>query len=127
VRDFVIPGLVGSVVVLALMGIWSGVLYLVGKPIFVFGAFRGKMPAMERRARIRELGKFRYYLVYGVLGSGLPVGLGMVSLDLFNNTPWNWRSESMKLLFMTLLFSALSVRSWSEAIGESVSYPPKYE
>lgn len=124
-REFFLPVLVGLVVTLAWIALWSGVLRMMGYPGFGAGIFLSKMTSPERQERIKTLGKVRYYVFYGLLGSGLGFGLGMLACDLVDKASVNWTREAIRLAFFALIFGA-SRPSWREASGETVPYPPQY-
>jgi hypothetical protein len=66
---------------LAWMAIWAYCLHLFG---FAFSAVFTRSPEdrASRRERLKQMGKLRYILMFGVLGYGLALGLGITTGDL---------------------------------------------
>jgi hypothetical protein len=64
----------GIAVGLAWLEIWAGLLHLIGvAPIRRTVEDRG-----SRRERLKRLGEFRYFVIFGVLGSGVAFGPAMI-------------------------------------------------
>lgn len=71
-RDLILPVVAGVAVAFAWFGLWAISLHAFGIPVL-------KRNPEERGARkegLLAMGKWRYVLSFGVLGSGLGLGLG---------------------------------------------------
>jgi hypothetical protein len=113
----------GIAVGLAWLAIWAYVLHAFGIALFQ----RKAEDRASRRERIRQMGKVRYILMFGVLGSGLAFGLALVTGDFLWHDSLGWTSEIVKLVFLTLLFGWFQgARAWSETFRDPVPFPPNY-
>ena len=114
----------GIAVGLAWLAIWAYVLHAFGIALFQ----RKAEDRASRRERIRQMGKLRYILMFGVLGSGLAFGLALVTGDFLWHDSLGWTSEIAKLVFLTLLFGWFQgARTWSETFRDPVPFPPNYQ
>lgn len=113
----------GIAVALAWLGIWAGVLHLIGvAPIRRAAEERG-----GRRERLKRLGEFRYIVTFGVLGSGVAFGLAMISVDVISHRSHGWATELVKFAFLALFFGLFQgFGSWRRAFRDPVPFPPDY-
>ena len=116
----------GIAIALAWMGIWAYCLHLFG---IAFSAVFIRQPEdrARRRERIKQMGKLRYILIFGVLGSGLAVGLAITAADFLGHTSHGWVPAIGKLVLLSLLVGWLQgARTWSESFRDPVPFPPNY-
>jgi 4-amino-4-deoxy-L-arabinose transferase-like glycosyltransferase len=113
----------GIAVGLSWLAIWAYVLHAFGIALFQ----RKAEDRASRRERIKQMGKLRYILMFGVLGSGLAFGLALLTADFLSRDSFRWTFEVAKLLFLTVLFGGFQgARSWSETFRDPVAFPPNY-
>lgn len=77
-RDFILPVTTGVAVALAWGALWAISVRAFGIPVLQ----RSPEERVARKERILALGKWRYGLIFGVLGQGLKFGLGMVVVNI---------------------------------------------
>jgi MFS family permease len=125
VREFVFM-IVAIAVALAWMGIWAYCLHLFG--FAFFAVFSGKPEdRASRRERIKQMGKLRYILMFGVLGFGLALGLGITTADLLAHESHGWVAVVGKLVLLSVLGGWFQgARIWSEVFRDPVPFPPNY-
>lgn len=113
----------GIAVAFAWLAIWALSLHAFGISAFA----RQVEDRASRRERIKRMGKLRYILIFGVLGSGLGFGLALVTADFLRHDSFGWISEIVKLAFLTVFFGwFLGARTWSETFRDPVPFPPNY-
>jgi cell division protein FtsW (lipid II flippase) len=79
----------------------------------------------SRREHMKQMGKLRYILIFGVLGSGIAFGLGLTTADFLDHLWHGWGFGIAKLVFVSVLFGWFNgARTWSE--GFPVPFPPNY-
>jgi len=79
-----------------------------------------------RRERLKQIGKFRYVLLCGVLEFGFAFGLAMTTADYIWRDSFNWNYELSKLAFVSLFLGLFQgMRNWGE-FREPVPFPPNY-
>jgi hypothetical protein len=125
VREFVFI-IIAIAVALAWMGIWAYCLHLFG---FAFLAVFSRKPEdrASRRERIKQMGKLRYILMFGVLGFGLALGLGITTADLLAQESHGWVAVVGKLVLLSVLGGWFQgARIWNEAFRDPVPFPPNY-
>jgi hypothetical protein len=120
---FFVSVIAGLAVGLAWVAIWAWALHASGIPVF--------KPQPEdrarRRERIKQMGKLRYIVLFGVLGFGLPLGLGVTTAQLMFHDIRGWASALMNILLFSVLGGWLhGAMNWSGAVGESVPFPPEF-
>lgn len=72
---------------------------------------------------MKQMGKLRYILIFGVLGSGIAFGLGLTTADFLDHLWHGWGFGIAKLVFVSVLFGWFNgARTWSE--GFPVPFPP---
>ena len=116
--------IVGGIAIgLAWMAIWAFSLHAFG-----IAAFRRQAEdRASRRERIKRMGKLRYILIFGVLGSGLAVGLAITAADFLGHTSHGWVPAIGKLVLLSVLLGWLQgARTWSESFRDPVPFPPNY-
>jgi hypothetical protein len=115
--------ILGIAVGLGWLGIWSYSLCLFGIAAFS----RQSVDRAGRRERIKELGKLRYVLIFGVLGPGIAFGLALVAVDLLDQLYRGWVSAMLKLVSLSVFFGSWQgVRTWSEEFRDPVQFPSDY-
>lgn len=112
----------GVTVTLAWLAVWALVLRAFG---IAFFRPRQAQDRAERRERINQLGQLRYILIFGVLGAGLAVGLGLTIGDFLADGSFSWTRAIVKVAFFTVGFGLFQgFRTWSEI--RDPLFPPKY-
>ena len=115
--------ILGIAVGLAWMAIWSYSLRLFGIAAFS----RQAADRASRRERIKQMGKLRYVLIFGVLGSGLAFGLALITADLLDQLSHGWVFAIVKVVFLSVFFGCWQgARTWSEHFRDPVPFPPNY-
>jgi len=123
VREFLTFAVVSLAVALCWIGIWDRVLRAFGIPLF------GRTPEERatRRERIVRMGKFRYIVMFGVLGFGFAFGIGMVGYDLLRFGMSDLFSKLGKFLVLSVLWGWLHAASeWNESFSDKDQFPPHY-
>ena len=116
----------GIAVGLAWLAIWAYVLHAFGLALLPL-LQRNAEDRARRRERIKQMGKLRYIMIFGVLGSGLAFGLAMTTMDFLSHDPHSWISEIGKLAFLAAIFGWVQgAWTWSEKFREPVPFPPNY-
>lgn len=112
----------GVAVALAWIGIWGFSVHVLGiAPLFR----RRAEDRAARRERLKRMGKLRYILIFGVLGSGLAFGLAITAADFLAHTSHSWVFAIGKFAFSSALFGwYIGWRNWSAAFREPVPFPP---
>lgn len=115
--------IVGIAIGLAWLVIW----HFFALHVFGIAVFRRKVEdRVSRRERIKQMGKLRYILMFGVLGFGLAFGLAMSTSDLLAHHPHGWISAIVKLVLFSVFFGwSDGARLWSE-VRDPVPFPPNY-
>jgi hypothetical protein len=78
------------------------------------------------------MGKLQYILVYGILGYGCAMGLGiaaaiMLSHRLMSHRPVEWSEGALLFGVIALLGGSLhGLRTWNELFRVDVPFPPVY-
>lgn len=89
-RDFILPLAAGVAVAFAWLVLWAVSLHAFGIPVLK----RNPEEREARKERLRAMGKWRYVLIFGVLGSGLGFGLGIVVANMIGTPHFRgWISE----------------------------------
>src|ERR1700690_992943 len=96
--------------------------------VFGIAVFRRKLDdRASRRERMKQMGRLRYILMFGVLGFGLAFGLAMSTSDLLGHDSDGWISTIVKLLLVSVFFGwFMGARVWSEVFPDPVPFPPSY-
>jgi len=108
------------------MAIWAYWLHLLS---IAFSAvfMRQAEDRARRREQIKQMGKLRYILMFGVLGFGLSLGLGITTVDLLARESHGWVAVVGKFVLLSVLagwFQGAWI--WSENFRDPVPFPPKY-
>ena len=120
-RD-IVSILAGIAVGLVWFLLWDYLLRVFGIPM----SPRKAEDLTGRRERLKQIGKFRYVLLCGVLGFGFAFGLAMTTADYIWRDSFNWNYELSKLVFLSLFFGLFQgMRNWGE-FREPVPFPPNY-
>lgn len=113
----------GVAIGLAWLAIWALCLRTFGIAVFVTKA----QDRSGRRDRIKQMGKLRYILIFGVLGFGITFGLAITAADFLGHISHGWIAEVGKFVFLAVIFGWLQgARNWNEALREPVPFPPNY-
>jgi hypothetical protein len=113
----------GITVAFAWIGIWAFSLHALG----IAPLRRRAEDRADRRERLKRMGKLRYILIFGMLGTGLAFGLAITAADFLEHNSHSWGLAIGKLVFLSVLFGWFSgARTWSEAFREPVPFPPNY-
>jgi hypothetical protein len=94
--------------------------------LFGIAAFsRQAVDRASRRERIKQMGQWRYVLIFGVLGPGLAFGLALITADLLDQLSHGWVFAIAKLVFLSVFFGCCQgARTWREEFP--VPFPPNY-
>ena len=105
------------------LALWAIVLRLFGIPAFQ----RSPEERATRRERIVAMGKWRYVFIFGMFGSGLGFGIGIVvanTIAMPHITGWTHAATQL-VLSMVFLGFWNGVTGWNQFRGE-VPFPPYY-
>jgi len=112
----------GSAVAVLWLLLWHVVLRACRIPVL----WRNASDRDERRRRIKQLGKLKYVLLFGVLEFGVAFGLAGIVVDFIGRDSFNLGYELPKFFFYSVVFgSFMGVRNWGE-FRDPVPFPPKY-
>ena len=113
----------GVAVAFVWLTFWAFVLRAFGIPVFR----RTPEERDSRRERLKRMGKFRYVLIFGVLGPGVGFGLALITAELLDHNSHGWAYAATKLAALSVLFGWFhGARTWNEAFRDPVPFPPKY-
>ena len=105
------------------LAIWAFAFHVFGIAVFS----RQPEDRANRRNRIRQMGKLRYILMFGVLGFGLAFGLALTTADLLRHDSHSWAFAAAKLFLICVLAGWFhGARTWSEAFRDPVPFPPDF-
>ena len=115
--------ILGIAAAFAWAAIWSYLLH-----VFGIEALSGQAEdRARRRERIKQMGKLRYILIFGVLGSGLAFGVAITTAELLELQFHGWVFATAKLVLLSVLIGCFqAARTWSEAFRDPVPFPPNY-
>lgn len=121
-RAFV-PIVVGVAVAFAWLTVWVFTLRAFGVRVFA-----AKLEdRASRRERLRQIGKLRYVVIFGLLGTGVAFGLAIITAELLAYDSHSWVSEGVLLLLVSVLLGWYNgARSWREAFRDPAPFPPSY-
>ena len=112
---FVIVGIVAG---LGWFAVWRFGLHIFG--VVPFGNWA------RRRERLKRLGKTKYILVVGVLGSGFAFALAMITDDFVSHRVAGLVSELAKFVFLALFFGVfMGLWNW-QTVRDPIPFPPDY-
>jgi hypothetical protein len=114
--------LAGIAVGLAWLVLWDRL--LLGRGVHLLQ--RKAEDRARRRERLKQMGKLRYVLLFGVLGYGFAFGLALTVADYIGRNAFGWTRELSRLVFLALVFGLFQgFRNWGE-FRDSVPFPPNY-
>lgn len=102
-RDFILPVVAGVAVAFAWLGLWAISLHAFGIPVLK----RNPEERGARKERLLAMGKWRYVLIIGVLGSGLGFGLGTVVADMIATPHFRGWIRAATQLVLSMVFFGL--------------------
>lgn len=121
--EFVISIAIGIAVVGAWMAAWALVLRAFGIPALM----RSPEERAARKQRILQMGKVRYVLIFGVLGSGFGFGLGIAAATMMTHDSANWSRAAAIFGGVALLGGCFNgVRGWNQLFHVEAPFPPAY-
>ena len=123
-RDFILPVVAGVAVAFAWLGLWAISLHAFGIPVLK----RNPEERDARKERLLAMGKWRYVLIFGVLGSGLGFGLGTVVANMIATPHFRgWIHVATQLVLSMVFFGLWSgVTNWNQSFRGEVPFPPHY-
>jgi hypothetical protein len=105
------------------MGIWALVLRAFGIPVLM----RTPEERAARKQRILQMGKLRYILIFGVLGGGVGLGLGISIAFMTAHISTNWGDAVVTFAAVSVLCGCFNgMRAWSQLFHTEVPFPPVY-
>jgi hypothetical protein len=115
--------LAGVAVGIAWLTVWVFTLRALGVPVF-----DGKLEdRASKRERMKQIGKLRYVLIFGVLGSGLAFGGAVATAELLTHGVHDWNSGGVILLLASVLLGWFNgARDWRQTFRDPVPFPPNY-
>jgi hypothetical protein len=126
VREIGIPVTLGVAVAFAWIAAWTCASCALGVPVLM----RNPEERAARRQHILQMGKLRYIVVFGLLGNGFGMGLGigaalMMSHHLTSTHSLNWGEGAVIFGAVALVSGCLyGLRTWRELVP--VPFPPVY-
>jgi hypothetical protein len=112
----------GIAVGLAWLVLWEGLVLAPGVPFLI----RKAEDRARRRERLKQMGKLRFVLLFGVLGYGFAFALALTIADYIGRNSFDWTRELSKMVFLSVVFGLISgFRNWSE-FRDPVPFPPNY-
>ena len=119
--------LISIIVGLAVSFAWLAIWHFFTLHVLGIAVFRRKLDdRASRRERMKQMGRLRYILMFGVLGFGLAFGLAMSTSDLLGHDSDGWISAIVKLVLLSVSFGWFAgARLWSE-VRDPVPFPPNY-
>ena len=122
-RELVIPIGVAVAVALVWMAVWALALRAVGIPV----SMRTPEERNARKQRIFQMGRLRYILVFGVLGSGFGYGLGISIALMVSRGHYDWGYAAIMFGGISLVVGLMNgVRAWNQLFRVEPPFPPHY-
>jgi hypothetical protein len=123
VRD-ILPVTAGVAVGFAWLGLWAITLHAFGIPVVK----RTPEERAARKERILAMGKWRYVLIFGVLGNGLGFGLAIVVANVLGTPHFSrWIQAAAQLVLSMVFFGLWSgLTNWNQSFRGEVPFPPHY-
>ena len=122
-RELIIPIVVGVAVAFAWMAVWALALRAFGVPLLM----RTPEERNARKQHIFQMGKLRYILIFGVLGSGFGYGLGISIALMVSRGHYDWGYAAMMFGAISLLVGLMNgVRAWNQLFRVEPPFPPHY-
>jgi hypothetical protein len=123
VLELVIPIAVGVAAAFVWIALWALVLRAFGIPILM----RTPEERADRKQRIFQIGKGQYVFIFGVLGNGFAMGLGIAIAIVMHRHSIDWGLAVMIFVTVSLLSGCVNgLRSWNELFHKEVPFPPAY-
>ena len=119
---FVIQYAVGIGAALAWFGSWIVALHSCGIAFFFTGTPEERT---RKRERILKMGKWRYVLLFGVLGWGIALGLGS-SIAYVAAHGFNGGEVAIRAVIWAVFGLLYSVRMWNDSFRGEVPFPPPF-
>lgn len=123
-RDFILSVMAGIAVAFAWLLLWTIVLRAFGIPALK----RSPEVRAARKERILAMGKWLYVLIFGVLGSGVGFGLGIVVANIIATPQFSGWTRAASQLVLSMLFFGLwsGITTWNQSFRGEVPFPPQY-
>lgn len=122
-RELIIPIVVGVAIAFAWMAVWALGLRAVGVPVLM----RTPEERNARKQRILQMGKLRYTLVFGVLGSGFGYGLGISIALMMSRGHYNWGYAATMFGAISVVVGLMNgIRAWNRLFRVETPFPPHY-
>ena len=81
----------------------------------------------SKKQRIPKLGKFRYILIFGVLGNGFALGLGISIALMMSRGHYDWRYGAAMFGAISLVVGLMNgMRGWNQHFGVETPFPPHH-
>ena len=120
---WIVSAILGFAAALAWLAIWAFSLHLFGIAAFE----RQAKDRASRRERIKQMGKLRYILIFGLLGYGLAFGLAVTVNDWLVRTSHDWVLSTDKFVMSSVLYGWFyGAMTWRESFRDPVPFPPDY-
>lgn len=124
-RELVIPIGVGVAIAFAWMAVWALALHALGVPVLM----RTPEERNARKQRILQMGKLRYVLIFGVLGSGVGYGLAIsiALMVMVSRGHYDWGYGATIFGAISLALGLMNgIRGWNELFRVETPFPPHY-
>jgi hypothetical protein len=80
-----------------------------------------------RKQRFTRMGRLRFILLVGILGTGLAFALSMTVSGIMYGGTLSWRWMNAKVVFMSLSFGIFQGSiSWDSHFQKEIAFPPHY-
>jgi O-antigen/teichoic acid export membrane protein len=122
VLEFVISVAIGVAVAAAWMAVWALMLSAFGIPVLM----RSLEERAARKERILQMGRVRYILIFGVLGSGFGFGLGIAAATMMTHDSANWGRAAAIFGAVSIGGCFNGIRGWNQLFHTEVPFPPVY-
>ena len=122
-RELVIPIGIGVAIAFAWMAAWA--LALRGFGVLVL--MRTPEERNARKQRILQMGKLRYILLFGVLGSGFGYGLGISIALIVSRGRYDWGYGATTFGAISVAVGLMNgIRAWNQLFRVETPFPPHY-
>ncbi|HET9364422.1 MAG TPA: hypothetical protein VFP71_05450 [Candidatus Angelobacter sp.] len=114
---------IGVAVGLAWFSIWMLALHTFGVSYFA------RTPEMRaaRRERLIRLGKWRYILIFGVLGWGFAIGLAITVGGIAGDEHYGLAATAIKFVLIAILVGWFQgAKTWNDSFRREVPFPPPW-
>ena len=114
---------VGMSVVFLWLLVWGAVIRV---PLAFWLARTPEKRAL-RRQRCLRMGRWRYILLVGILGTGLAIGLGMTVIGVMSDGTASWGLAIAKLILLSLFWGVFQGSTdWDTNVRKEIPFPPHY-